>query len=95
MRNILLTLATLLALSTSAFAETVKATVHGMVCAFCATGIEKKFKTNPEVDTVKIDLARKLVTIKTKPGRTISDAKVTEVIKYAGYSLEEIVREKK
>ena len=95
MRNILLTLAILAALSNSALAETVKATVNGMVCAFCATGIEKKFKTNAEVDTVKIDLAKKLVTIKTKPGQTISDAKITEVIKYAGYSVENIVREKK
>ena len=95
MRNILLTLAVLAALSNSALAETVKASVNGMVCAFCATGIEKKFKTNPEVDTVKIDLASKLVTVKTKPGQTISDAKITEVVKYAGYSVEKIVREKK
>jgi copper chaperone CopZ len=95
MRNIFLTLTILVALSNSALAETIKATVHGMVCAFCATGIEKKFKTNPEVDTVKIDLARKLVTLKTKPGQTISDAKITEVIKYTGYSVENIVREKK
>jgi copper chaperone CopZ len=95
MRNILLTLAVLVALSASALAETVKATVHGMVCAFCATGIEKKLKTNPEVATVKIDLAKKLVTVKTKPGQTISDAKIAEVIKYAGYSVENIIREKK
>ncbi len=94
MRNILLTLAILLALSSSAWAETVKATVDGMVCAFCATGIEKKFKTTPEVDSVKIDLATKLVTIKTKPGQTISDAKITEVIEYAGYSVKNISREK-
>lgn len=94
MRNILLTLAILVAMSTSVLAETVKATVHGMVCAFCATGIEKKLKANPEVATVKIDLGKKLVTIKTKPGQTINDAKITEVIKYAGYSVENIVREK-
>jgi len=95
MRKILLTLAILAAFSNSALAETVKATVNGMVCGFCATGIEKKFKTNPEVDTVKIDLAKKLVTVKTKPGQTISDAKITEVVKYAGYSVDKIVREKK
>ena len=95
MRNILLTLTILVALSHSALAETIKATVNGMVCAFCATGIEKKFRTKPEVDTVKIDLPRKLVTIKTKPGQTISDAKITEVLKYAGYSVGSIVREKR
>ena len=95
MRNILLTLTVLATFAGSALGETVKATVHGMVCAFCATGIEKKFKTNPEVATVKIDLGRKLVTIQTKPGQTISDAKITEVIKYTGYSVDNIVREKK
>lgn len=66
-----------------------------MVCAFCATGIEKKFRTKPEVDTVKVDLPKKLVTIKTKPGQTISDAAVTQVINYAGYSVKNIVREKR
>ena len=66
-----------------------------MVCAFCATGIEKKFRAKPEVDTVKVDLPKKLVTIKTKPGQTISDATVTQVINYAGYSVKSIVREKR
>jgi mercuric ion binding protein len=95
MRNILLTLTILVAVSNSALAETIKATVDGMVCAFCATGIEKKFKTNPEVNAVKVDLSTKLVTVTTKPGQTISDAKVAEVIENAGYSIKGIVREKR
>jgi cation transport ATPase len=95
MRHILLTFAVLIALSGSTLGETIKATVNGMVCAFCATGIEKKFRTKPEVDTVKVDLPKKLVTIKTKPGQTISDAAVTQVINYAGYSIKNIVREKR
>ena len=69
-------------------------TVNGMVCAFCATGIEKTFRKQPEVDTVKVDLANKLVTIKTKPGKTLSDARVKEVVAYSGYTMEKIVREK-
>lgn len=95
MRHILLAFAILVALSTSALAETIKVTVNGMVCAFCATGIEKKLRTKTEVDTVKVDLSTKLVTIKTKTGQTIDDAKVTEVIEYAGYSVKSIVREKR
>jgi len=39
-----------------------------MVCAFCATGIEKTFRKQPEVATVKVDLQTKLVSITTKPG---------------------------
>jgi copper chaperone CopZ len=95
MRHIVLTLAILAALSGSALAETIHTTVHGMVCAFCATGIEKTFRKQPEVAGVKVDLPKKLVTITTKPGKTLSDAKIKEVVSYSGYKLDNIVREKK
>ena len=94
MRYILFTLVILIGLPSSALAETIKTTVNGMVCAFCATGIEKTFRKQPEVDAVKVDLSKKLVIIKTKPGKTISDAKVKEVITYSGYSIGKIIREK-
>jgi copper chaperone CopZ len=94
MRNILLTLTVLAALSGSTLAETIHTTVHGMVCAFCATGIEKTFKKQPEVASVKVDLPKKLVTITTKPGKTLSDAKIKEVVSYSGYKMDGIVREK-
>jgi copper chaperone CopZ len=94
MRHILLTLVVLVALSGSALAETIHTTVHGMVCAFCATGIEKTFRKQPEVVSVKVDLHKKLVTITTKPGKTLSDAKIKEVVTYSGYTMGNIVREK-
>jgi copper chaperone CopZ len=81
-------------LSAAVSAETIKTTVHGMVCAFCATGIEKTFRKQPEVNTIKVDLPKKLVTITTKPGKTLSDAKVKEVITYSGYTIGKIIREK-
>ena len=92
MRSYLYTLVITLALSVAVSAETIETTVNGMVCAFCATGIEKTFRKQAEVDTVKVDLAKKLVTIKTKQGRTISDAKVKEVVTYSGYTMGGIVR---
>jgi copper chaperone CopZ len=95
MRHILLTLTILVTVSGSATAETLKVIVNGMVCAFCATSIEKTFKKERQVDSVKIDLSKKLVTIKTKPGTTITDAKIHEVINYAGYSHTSIVREQR
>ena len=94
MRHILLTLVILAGLSGSALAETIRTTVHGMVCAFCATGIEKTFRKQPEVATVKVDLQTKLVTITTKPGTTLSDAKIKEVVTYSGYTMGDIVRKK-
>ena len=94
MRHILVIFVILAGLSGSALAETIKTTVNGMVCAFCATGIEKTFRKQPEVATIKVDLPKKVVTITTKPGRTLSDAKVKEVVSYSGYTMGKIVREK-
>jgi copper chaperone CopZ len=94
MKRELLPLIIAFGLTTAVSAETIHTTVNGMVCAFCATGIEKTFRKQPEVDFVKVDLARKLVTIKTKPGKTLSDAKVKEIVTYSGYTMGKIVREK-
>lgn len=94
MRKIMFTLAVLVTLSASTFAETITTTVNGMVCAFCATGIEKTFRKQPEVATVHVDLSKKQVTVTTKPGRTLSDAKVKEIVTYSGYTMGKIVRQK-
>ena len=94
MRHILLILVILAGLSGSALAETITTTVNGMVCAFCATGIEKTFRKQPQVATVKVDLAKKQVTITTKSGTTLSDAKIKEVVTYSGYTMGDIVRKK-
>jgi mercuric ion binding protein len=94
MRNILLTVVILVGLSSSGLAEIIRTTVNGMVCAFCATGIEKTFRKQHEVATVKVDLPKKLVTITTKPGQTLSDAKIKEVVTYSGYTMGDIVRKK-
>ena len=94
MRLKLLTLVVLAVLSGSVFAETIHTTVDGMVCAFCATGIEKTFRKQPEVETVKVDLPTKQVTVTTKSGTTLSDEKIKEVVTYSGYTMGKIVREK-
>ena len=94
MRYTLLALIFGLTLCGTAAAETINASVNGMVCAFCATGIEKTFKAQPEVKTVAVDLQKKLVTIHTKEGQTIDDAKLKKLIGNAGYSVVAIVREK-
>jgi copper chaperone CopZ len=94
MKKYLLTIMLMFALTAAVSAETIRTTVNGMVCAFCATGIEKTFRKQSEVESVKVDLKEKLVTIKTKPGKTLSDAKVKEIVTYSGYTMGKIVREK-
>jgi mercuric ion binding protein len=83
-----------LSICSGAAADTIKATVNGMVCAFCATGIEKTFKAQPEVKTVTVDLQKRLVTIHTKERQTIDDAKLKKLLGNAGYSVVAIAREK-
>lgn len=92
MRRAIVTFAALITLTGSVWAETITTTVNGMVCAFCATGIEKTFRKQPEVASVKVDLPKKQVVINTKPGKTLSDAKIKEVVTYSGYTMGKIQR---
>ena len=94
MRYTLLVLVITLGLCGVVGADTIRATVNGMVCGFCATGIEKTFKAQPEVKTVDVDLENKLVTIQTKQGRTLDDAKIKKLLGNAGYSVVSVSREK-
>jgi len=94
MRYTLLVLIIILSLGGTAAADTIQATVNGMVCGFCATGIEKTFRAQSEISAVDVDLENKLVTIHTKQGRTIDDSKVKTLLGNAGYSVVRIVRQK-
>ncbi len=93
MRKLLLTLAALIAFTGNAYADTIKASVNGLVCAFCATAIEKTFMKQPAVETVKVDLEHKLVTVTTKEGQKLDDETVKKLITDAGYSITDITRE--
>jgi len=93
MKKLFLTTALLAMLSTGANAETIKASVNGLVCSFCATGIEKTFNAQPAVEKVHVDLDNKLVTINTKADQKLDDETVTKLITDAGYSVTNISRE--
>ena len=62
-----------------------KVGVKGMVCAFCAQGIEKKFKSQKEVSKVEVSLENKFVKLTFKEGQTLSKEKIAEILKDAGY----------
>jgi mercuric ion binding protein len=94
MRKTLIVTALLIAMAGTAYAETIKATVNGLVCSFCARGIEKTFKKQAAVEDVKVDLDAKLVTIHIKKDQAMDDKTVTSLIQDAGYSVTNIKREK-
>jgi len=94
MRKYLLTIIITISFSAAASADTIRATVNGMVCGFCATAIEKTLRKEPEVKTVDVDLNNRLVTVTTKEGRTLDDGKITHLLKNSGYSVVKIDRGK-
>jgi periplasmic mercuric ion binding protein len=94
MKKYLLTIIVIFGLTAAVSADTIKATVNGMVCGFCATGIEKTFRAQSEVKTVDVDLENKLVTIQTKQGQTLDDSKIKKLLANAGYSVVAVARQK-
>lgn len=75
-------------LATTALAATsVKATVNGMVCAFCAQGIEKRLGKLPATQSVFVDLKQKVVAVQAKDGQTLDAKTITAEITDAGYDV--------
>lgn len=76
--------------SSSAFAtSSIKAKVNGMVCAFCAKGIEKKLKALPQTQAVFVDLKARVVALELKDGQTVPIEDFRKIIRDAGYEVAE------
>lgn len=83
---------TLLAGATSSMAATIEMTVNGLVCAFCAQGIEKKLKKFPATAEVVVNLEHRLVAVALKDGQDIPDADLRKALTDAGYTVKSISR---
>jgi len=73
-------------------AGTIEMKVYGLVCGFCAQGIEKTLRKNPATADVVVSLENKLVAVATKEGADISDAELTKALTDSGYDVKGIVR---
>jgi mercuric ion binding protein len=88
MKRTLLTLALAAApLLALAQPQSLRAEVNGMVCSFCAQGIEKRMKTLPATQAVWVDLKNKTVSVEMKPGQRIDEATFRHEMKEAGYDV--------
>ena len=81
-----LSISALLTLSGLASAKTIEVEVNGLVCAFCAQGIEKTLRTFPATDDVFVSLEHRLVAVALKDGQTIDEATLKKAITDAGYT---------
>jgi copper chaperone CopZ len=81
-----------LGIASAANAATIEMTVNGLVCGFCAQGIEKTLRKNAATADVLVSLENRLVAIETKPGMDISDDTLRTALKDAGYDVKGISR---
>jgi mercuric ion binding protein len=86
-------LASSFAWASIAHAATIEMDVNGLVCAFCAQGIEKKLREFPATADVVVSLEKKLVALSTKDGEDIPDDKLKAALTNAGYTVKAIRRE--
>jgi copper chaperone CopZ len=82
----------LLACASMANAATIEMTVNGLVCGFCAQGIEKTLRKNPATEDVVVSLGHRLVAVATKPGTDIGDDVLRRALTNAGYDVKAIAR---
>lgn len=80
----------LLFISLNSFAATQKIEVLGMVCAYCAQGIEKSLKSLSEVNDVYINLEKFFVLVESKNDFGIDEKTLKTIIVDAGYTVQKI-----
>jgi mercuric ion binding protein len=73
-------------------AATIEMHVNGLVCAFCAQGIEKKLRRFPAAADVVVSLEQHLVAVALKDGQDISDSDLRRALTNAGYTVTTIQR---
>ena len=79
-------------LASAANAATIEMKVYGLVCGFCAQGIEKTLRKNPATEDVVVSLEHQLVAVATHPGQDIADADLTKALADSGYDVKGISR---
>jgi copper chaperone CopZ len=82
----------LLVASASAQAATIEMQVNGLVCAFCAQGIEKQLRKFPATADVIVSLEHKLVAVALKDGQEIPDTELRRALTNAGYTVKAVQR---
>lgn len=88
MNKILVVFISVLAIGAVSFAGEVQTVgVKGMVCSFCAQGITKKFKDQPEVADIQVSLENKFMKLTYKDGQKMTPEKITSLMKEAGYEV--------
>jgi copper chaperone CopZ len=92
MRKLILVIPAVFLGIAAANAGTIEMKVNGLVCGFCAQGIEKTLRKNPATADVVVSLENRLVAISTKEGQDIPDAELRKALTDSGYDVKAIER---
>ena len=87
MKKIIIALVMGISAIPSMAAKTVKVTVNGMVCSFCAQGIEKRISKMSATKDVFVDLKKKTVAVEAKDGQMLDAKAISAEIVDAGYDV--------
>jgi copper chaperone CopZ len=88
----MLLVALALGFCSTSFAATIEMSVQGLVCAFCAQGIEKKLRKFPATADVVVSLEHRLVAVALKDGLDIPDKSLRRAVTEAGYTVKAMTR---
>ena len=75
--------------------ETATLQVSGVVCSFCAQGIQKRFQQTGVIKSVNVDLDKHEVSLEFLDNKTLSDAEIGSLLESAGYNLLKVQRSTK
>lgn len=87
MEKLFVTAVLALFINTAFAANSIYAEINGMVCAFCAKGINKKLREQESTQDVWVDLKSRMVIVELKEQKTMSLEAFTKLIKDAGYDV--------
>lgn len=87
MKKFVVFIALALASNVTFAASSIRAEVKGMVCAFCAQGIEKKLKSLSQTQDVFVNLKKRVVAVQLKDQQTLAQEDFTKIIQDAGYEV--------
>ncbi len=90
MKKIIIALVMCIGVFPSIAANSIKVTVNGMVCSFCAQGIEKRLSKMGATKDVLVDLKKKTVAVEAKDGQALDAKAISAEIVDAGYDVVKI-----
>lgn len=87
-----ITLVSSLTLSLQARTQEIHLTIEGMVCAFCAQGLDALARSQDAVESTTVDMDNRLLVLHLAESKSMGDDEVIAYVRDAGYDLDSFFR---